>query len=391
MNSGDSDLSSGAPRRAGLVVAAAGVLVFAALATTVYRAGFGPPGAALARAAEVRLARGLASLNDVSLAPADRLARYHADLAAAEVWLVRSLGARPTSARTLAQLAAVRFEREPPLDGAMAARHLATIRAASRLAPGVPRVQIQLGELMLKMGRRTEAAEYLGRAIDLDPRTSARAVEVLRESLFSADEIASALPRGPAVLAALDRAYQDEARDLDYVTIVEAALASGGANDRPLLVSYANACLRAREAHRIVERLGALGPLPDPETEAVRLLQVSRAHGVLGDKTRAVEMAREAERLAPAAYVAEQLGGALVAAGDPAGAISAYRRALSRLARERAAPQTRARLYRRIGQAEDLAGAGARAYEAYRRALDLDPAEPVAARRLDEMRAAAGL
>jgi len=374
-----------------LAVAAAGVLLFAALATTVHRASSaGPAAAALARAAETRLTRGLATLNDASLPPAERLARYRSELAAAETWLVRSLHARPTSARTLAQLAAVRFELEPPLDEAAYARHLATIRAAARLAPGVPRVQIQLGELLLKMGRRDEAAESLRRAIELDPRTSAQAVEVLRESLFTVDELARALPRRPEVLAALDRAYRDEERVLDYLAIVEEALATGGASYRPLLVSYANACLAARAPHRVVERLGALGPLADREAEAVRLLQVSRAHGALGDRERAVETAREAERIAPAPYVSEQLGGALAAAGDPEGAIAAYRRALSRLARERSDARTRARLYRRIGQAQEAAGQGARAFEAYRRAVELDPAEPVASRRLAEMRAAAG-
>jgi len=382
-----------------LAVAAAGVVVFATLATTTYRAeidpehaGRVPPSAAaLAHVGEARLARGLAALNDASRPPAERLARYRVELVAAEGWLVRSLAARPTSARTLAQLAAARFELDPPLDEAAYARHLATIRAAGRLAPGVPQVQIQLGELLLKMGRRAEAAESLRRAIELDPRTSAQAVAVLRESLFTVDELARALPRRPEVLAALDSAYQDEERVLDYLALVEQALVAGDASYRPLLVRYANACLAARAPHRVVERLGALGPLADREAEAVRLLQLSRAHGALGDRERAVETARQAERIAPAAYVSEQLGSALGAAGDTEGAIAAYRRALAREAREGGDPRVRARLYRRIGQAEEIAGRAARAFEAYRRAVELDPAESVAVRRLAEMRAAAGL
>ncbi len=144
-------------------------------------------------------------------------------------------------------------------------------------------------------------------------------------------------------------------------------------------------------AHRVVERLGALGPLAPPETEATRLLQISRAHAALGDPLRAVEAAREAERLVPSAPVAEQLGGALVEAKDADAAIAAYRRALSRLARDQASAAVRARLYRKIGQAEEAGGAGGRAFDAYRRAVELDPAEPIAARRLREMRASAGV
>jgi tetratricopeptide (TPR) repeat protein len=369
---------------------AAGIAAYAFLASAFHGQSFGQPAASLARSAADHLAQGLAELNDGALRPADRLSRYRIEMTVAEELLVRSLDARPTSARTLAQLAATRFELDPPLDEASAGRHRATIRAAGLLAPGVPQVQIQLGELLIKMGRLGDATEYLRRAVDLDPRMSARAVAVLRESLLTVDEQTAALPRTPEVLAALDRSYREAGRDLDYLAIVESSLAAGGAAHRPLVVSYANACFAAGLPHRAVERLGALGPLVDREADAMRLVQLSRAHGVLGDRDRAVETAREAERVSPAAWTSEQLGSAHAAAGDGTNAIAAFRRALASAARERGDARTRARLYRRIGQAEELRGQGARAFEAYRRAVEVDPAEPIAGRRLAQMRSAAG-
>ena len=367
--------------------ALAGILAFAGLATWSYRT---PTAADLARAAEARLAGGLRALNDVEIPSTERLLLYRVELEEAERLLVPSLVARPTGARVLAQLAAVRFELDPPVDARTAERHLATVRAASRLAAPVPRVQVELGELLLKMSRREEAAEILARAIELDPRTSAPVVSILRESLFTVDDLARVLPRRPEVLAALDRAYRDEGRETEYLALVEAALAHGGAVHGPLLTSYANACFAVSLPHRVVERLGALAPLGDPGTEALRQVHLSRAHAALGDLARAVETARAAERLEPAAWVAEHLGGTLLAAGDPLGAIDGFRRALARVARERGDATTRARLYRRIGQAEEARGEAASAFEAYGRAVELDPAEPVARRRLAEMRARAG-
>jgi tetratricopeptide (TPR) repeat protein len=371
------------------LIARTAIVAYAVLALAFARGALGRPAATLAREGEAHMSRGLAQLNDAALPGAVRLERYHVELGAAESQLVASLRARPTSARTLAELAAARFELDPPFDERAVARHLSAIRAASLLAPVVPQVQIQLGELLVKMGRLDEAKEYLRRAVELDPRTNARAVAVLRAGMLTAPEIAASLPRTPEVLAALASAYHDDGADLDYLALVERALDEGGASYRPLLQSYASACFAAALPHRAVERLGALGTLADREAEAMRLVQLSRAHGVLGDRERAIETAREAERRLPALWTAEQLGGALAAAGDGAGAIDAFRRALAAAARAGGDAKIRARLHRRIGQAEELRGQGGRAFEAYRRAVELDPEEPVATRRLAEMRAAA--
>ena len=99
----------------------------------------------------------LATLNDTSLSPKQRMESYRKHLREAEGLLLRSLRAQPAQAGVLAQLAAVRWELHPPLSEAASRRHLEMINLASQMAPRVPRVQLQLGELLLKMGRRDDA------------------------------------------------------------------------------------------------------------------------------------------------------------------------------------------------------------------------------------------
>ena len=61
----------------------------------------------------------------------------------------------------------------------LAINDVAMIALASEMAPTVPSVQIKLGELLLKMGRRIEAQEYLHRAVELEPRCEIVLVERL--------------------------------------------------------------------------------------------------------------------------------------------------------------------------------------------------------------------
>ena len=70
---------------------------------------------------------------------------------------MRSLRAQPAQAGALSKLAAVRWELEPPTTEEETAVFLEMIEVASRMAPRVPRVQLRLGELLLKMGRSVGA------------------------------------------------------------------------------------------------------------------------------------------------------------------------------------------------------------------------------------------
>ena len=82
---------------------------------------------------------------------------------------------------------------------------------------------------------------------------------------------------------------------------------------------------------------------------------------------------------------------AALAAGAADEAIDAYRKTLALVARRSGSPEWRARLYRKTGEAQERAGRRHDAYDSYNKALALDPDEPVAARRVEEIEAAAGV
>ena len=69
----------------------------------------------------------------------------------------------------------------------------------------------------------------------------------------------------------------------------------------------------------------------------------------------------------------------------------AFQEAIGLLAKKGGAENYRAVLYRKIGQAEEISRRPDKAYDAYRRALELNPEEPVAKRKIREMREAAGI
>ncbi len=353
----------------------------------------GPSAASLADAASVETKRGIEVLNDVRSPAPERLARYRAQLERAEGLLLRSLRAQPTQARSLAQLAAVRWELDPPRTQQAAARHLDLIHLAAEMAPRVPRVHKQLGELLLNMGRWSEATAYLRRSVELDSSLSVDVVGLLRDHLFTAGETLDALGPLPEVLLALERPFSEEAREADYAEALEQAMRGARAAITPgFLASYGNTVLRLRDPERLLQRMDSLGPLPGTKAECGRLIQRSRALQAMGMWGEAVGVAREALGTRPdAAEVAEFLGWTLGAAGDHSGAIQAFRDALGMLARGSTDPVARARLYRQIGEREEARGEASRAYEAYRKAVQLNPEENDAARRLRQMEAAAGL
>ena len=129
----------------------------------------------------------------------------------------------------------------------------------------------------------------------------------------------------------------------------------------------------------------------EPDVEAERLRQRSRAHLALDDPVPALTDARQArDRVLSPSYV-EHLGDVLLSTGSAAEAIEAFRVALGLVARGGGNPATRVRLYSKLGQAEERRGSMARAYDAYKLALRLDPDDALSRRRIEEMQKAAGL
>ena len=349
----------------------------------------GPAARPLDQAAEGRIESALLALEDDSRPPAERFAAYRRDLAAAERLLLRSLAANPAQARALARLAAIRFELRPPADEEGVARLLDTIAAASRMAPRVPDVQLRLGELLLRMGRDDDAVPYLARAIELDPSSARRAVGFLRERLWRAAAITEALPRAPAVVAALGEAYVQEGTGREWLALAEPAIPAGG---RELLSAYGSVAIRSGEAARLEARLSGIGKLPDPSLEAERLRQISAARLETGNAAGALAAASEAAAILPDdAGLAEHAGRVALRAGRAPEAARAFRDALAVLSRTSGSPRSRARLYAAIGSAEEARGRPDLAFDAYRMAVGLDPAAEPAARRLREMGRAAGL
>lgn len=353
----------------------------------------GPPPDALEKAAEEHVRLGLERLNDRSLPAGDRVGGYREELRMAETLLVGSLRAQPAQARVLAQLAAVRWELDPPLDDDGVRTHLEMIALASSMAPTVPGIQVQLGELLLKMGRRDEAVEYLVRAVELNPEFVPRVVSVMRDNLFGAEQILSALPPGPDLLASLLQPFLEDGGETRYLDALETLLA----DDPPrctvkLLQSYGTVCVALDQAGRLRERMEEIGPLEAPEEEAARWHQLARASLAMGEPRRAVDEARTAARSVPDSPVqAELLGDVALRAGDAGLAVEAYREALRLIAHSSGIPLARARYYDKLGLAEERLGRPDRAYDNYVRALRLDPGREHARKRVEEMEAAAGL
>jgi len=395
-------------RRAVAALLAVALLVFVWLAVQVYRSKrdpenfrawsgpfawiVGPPARALEEAAHERMEAGLEFLEDSSRPAPERIGLYHEELRRAEALLIRSLRAQPAQARVLAALAAVRWELEPPLTPEATRKHLDLIELASRMAPTYPVVQRELGELLLKMGRRREALPYFARAIEFDPGQSREVVHLLADYLFTADQMREALPRDPMVLVHLDRPYLEESKGGEYLGLLDRAFEREPAGIDPLLIGrYGTTCLRLREPERLLAKMDAIGELSEARAEGERLRQRARAQLALGNADAAIEDARRARELEPEAlHQAEHLGDVLVRAGRGSAAVTAYREALGLFARANAGGSARARLYRKIGQAEEQDGHPDRGYDAYRRALELDPDEVVARRRVTAMERAAG-
>lgn len=351
----------------------------------------GPGPAALKQRAEEHMERGLAALSDRTRPAGERVSLYRAELTLAEELLVASLTRQASQAEGLAMLAAVRWELAQPPDAQTERRTSDTIALASSLAPTDPRVQLRLGELLLRMGRPDEAGRYFERAATLEPGLGAEIVERMRRHLLDAGRILDLLPPEPTVLAALHRPALDEGLGPRLREIAETRLRRDAPASPELLHAYGNVCLELGEPARLRETLEAIGEQPTAESEAARLRQRSRALLALAAPQAALDDARAAFARSATPPYAEHLGDVLLETGSAGEAIRSFHRALTLVAGASANEQTRARLYRKIGQAEETGGDPGEAYDAYRRAVELDPSEPFARRRVDEMESAAGI
>jgi tetratricopeptide (TPR) repeat protein len=324
-------------------------------------------GAALARAAERRMAAAVEALSRPAADPVERLGAYRRQLEAAERAWVASLSGRPADARGWVRLAAVSWELDA--DGGLRAGRLA--ERALALAPHRADVRRAVADLALDMGRTADGLAHWRDAIAIEPAFATEAIASLSRRGFAPDEIAAIVPATPRHLVALARTYFAEGRERDYIALVEPALAE--MPDVALLASWANAHRRAGEWSRLARGLddpALVGAAP----LAVQVrLERARTLAQLGRVREALDAAGEALALDPqSAVAAELVGVSALAAGDPARAVEGFSTALAQVARNGGSPETRARLYRGIGRAEEARFRVDRARDAYRRADELE-------------------
>lgn len=340
------------------------------------------PAATLTAQAQIELQAGLTGLADRSRPAPERFEMYRSQLRSGRELLIRSLDANPAQPDTLATLAAVGYELDPT-DSTTA---LERIKAAATLAPRVPKVQAQLGELLLRMGHADSALTYLRLSVELDPSLSDRVVLLASANGLAADLLRDALPSGSPTLAALRHAFG--ADDLErYLGWVEAAIVEDSIRpSRELLLAYGRSGVQVGQASRVAEQLKTWGPYDDTDLEAIRLMQLARATLHSGDPQAALVLAQTSQAMDSGSdQLAVFLGDTARAAAQPDLAIRSYRHGLTLLARRDAQPRARAYVYRRIGELHEDLYQMDLAYDAYSKALQIDPEEPFALARMREL------
>jgi len=347
----------------------------------------GPKGSALEQAIEDRLNRALAALD----APGGRgggLAAYQEHLAAARGMLRRAILADLEDSRAIQRLAAVTWELDA-LDGRTDEQGIASLAAiAGERAARVPLVQIELGELLYKMGRADEARAFMARAVRLSSSSTGRVVASMRTAGEDASEILRALPEIPAVLRALAPVFASEGRGAELIGAFDERL---GSDPAALIPPFADLALRNGSPERVTERLTRLGALADPQAEAERQLALGRAASAAGDPGTAYRSGQNALRLWPAdPRFCEFAATAALESGKPGEAEATLRDGLARLAAVDGTEAWRGRLYRYLGETYDRMGRGDEAVVAYRRALEQDPQETVARERLAQIESLIG-
>lgn len=351
----------------------------------------GPPSEDLNNAARLHLDDAFRHLSDDSREAGERIEAYRESLEEADDLLVRSLRAHPAQAWALAEIAAIRWELDPPLTEEGLANHMGIIELASGMAPNDPDVQVDLGKLLLLTGRRDAGTTFLRRAVELSPEMSDPVVGLMRQFFFSPDEMLAALPRSSETMASLRGPFLEAGLGREYASHLDREIRRGDA-DAILVRTFGETCLPAGEARMLLDGLESMGPSSDTATEAERLVQLAWARLELGDAGAALEDASRARDLLPDVERYQgQLGLIAMRAGQPETAETAFRRALALAVRSSATAERRGTLYRRIGHALDTQGRADQAYDAYRQALALSPEDPHALRRVQEMEEAAGV
>jgi tetratricopeptide (TPR) repeat protein len=371
--------------RSGLLSASAVFIVAGAFGSVhVYRSGDTD------RAAAVRHVKSaLQALNAPGAAPSSAIARYRGELLEAERLLQRSLLADPTDTISIQRLAAVLWELASSAGENDQASLSDLVQLAAARTPHRPETQIELGELLYRVGRVSDATQRFAGALALDPTLARRVVELMLSFGSSPSEIAGALPASPELLVSLEAPFLEAGLDSEFAALVDGSLNSW---PRELLSMYGDLCLRTGRSDEILTRLGSPFPSRPPHVESLRLVQRARALAALGRHQSALAEAREARDLAPRdPAILEAVGEIAYVAGDAKTALADLRDALASLTLEQASPLTVGRVYRKLGQAEELAGEPERAVDAYHRAIHMNPSEALARLRLAEMEAAAGL
>jgi len=353
----------------------------------------GPSPARLAQGARRHIGVAVEALNDSTLPGSSRIRTYRRELELAETLMEHSLRAQPAQSRNLALLAALRWELHPPTDVTSRDEFLDIVEHAADMAPLVPKVQLDLGELLLKMNRIEAAGEFFARAIELDRSVTRTVVAALSQQLVPAEEMLGLLPDLPEVIFHLNPAFSAESNDERYLEILEEALVRWDPSQNPrLLNSFTETCLRLRQGERALRRLNEIGELDDSVAEATRLLQRGRIELALDQPDSAAVDARSVIRLQPVnPFFLERAARLLHLAGEVEEAMVAFRTALPLLARRRGTERDRARVYRQIGQAEEARSGWQEALDAYRLAVSLDPGEKFAAKRLREFDVESGV
>jgi tetratricopeptide (TPR) repeat protein len=359
-----------------LWMAALAIAVFGAASVASFR----PPGRTDRALALSTLRAALAALDDDSLPPADRIAVYRDRLMAADALLRRTLRSNPTDTASIERLALVRWELgvvsgTPSIDAVTSLMNIAAERA-----PRVPDIQVELGELLYRMGREDDAGRFMAQAVTLAPMTARRVVAAMLAAGITPDAAVHLLPPVPEVLVAIKDTYLNLGLASDFAGLAEAELPRF---NRELITAYGDACIRGNFSERLVKTLEALGPYADPQLEAERARQLARGFSGQDRWEAASAAVLTAIHLFPDDYSFWELRGNIsLSSGDPVSAEEFFRKALALTALTPSDQWTRPRLYGALGLALDAQGRVDSAIDSYRRALELNPSESVSSARL---------
>lgn len=248
-----------------------------------------------------------------------------------------------------------------------AGRHaeaLAALEPALAARPGEPRLVAARAEALSRAGRAGEAVAALQAVVAERERLRDEAAlrelwPALAEALISAGQAGRAVevlqgavaarPRDPALLYALGAAYERAGRGEEAVGQMRALLALEPDHAEALNFlgyTWAEQGVRLEEAEAMVRRALKRAPRSGHMVDSLGWIRLKR-----GDARQAVELLEQADRLmGPDPSVLDHLGEAYRAAGRPADALAAWRRALKSVGEEPPAEQVaiRAALERKL-------------------------------------------